>query len=282
MSSEKEGELGVKSSPWLWRFLGTVTLACLILLATGFGLALKDHWMPSAGMAVPEAEEPPAAVAGSLSSKPELKITALGDSLTVGTGDATGRGYVQTVAERLSETMDKPVRVLNNLAIGGLRADQLLERMNETGYVSAIVQADIVAFTIGGNDLFQLATNGGSMAEGSEISPEQLKNRLPAALERLREVFARIRELNDAARIVYVGLYNPFYDLEDIRVQASDIVMQWNLEAHRLAAADGNATVVPTYDLFESDIANYLSSDHFHPNETGYLRIAERIVQALT
>jgi lysophospholipase L1-like esterase len=81
--------------------------------------------------------------------------------------------------------------------------------------------------------------------------------------------------------MVYVGLYNPFYDVDSLRVPASSVIQQWNAYAHKLAAADGNATVVPTYDLFESDIGRYLSSDHFHPNEAGYARMAARIVQAL-
>nr|WP_255570414.1 GDSL-type esterase/lipase family protein [Cohnella sp. CFH 77786] len=232
-------------------------------------------------MAVPEASPPPAATGGSLAGKPEILIAALGDSLTVGTGDATGNGYVKTAAEALAKAMDKPVRVVNNLALGGLRADQLLERLDDTGFVNAIRQADVVMLTIGGNDLFQFATNGGSMAQGSDISPAQLESRLPEAENRLRDVLAKIRSLNGTARIVYVGLYNPFYDLERIRVEASDIVQRWNAYAHHLAVADGNATVVATYDLFESDIARFLSSDHFHPNEAGYARIADRIVQVL-
>lgn len=271
----------MNSTLWLWRGLAAVTLACLILLIAGFGWALKDHWAPSAGLSIPDGETPLPAAGGSLASKPELKIAALGDSLTVGTGDETGNGYVKPAAEGLAKSMGKPVRVINNLAIGGLRGDQLLMYLDDKGYVNAIVQADIVMLTIGGNDLFQFATGGGSLAQGGVISPEQLERELPAAERRLRDVLARIRKLNANARIVYIGLYNPFYDLPNLRVQTSDIVQRWNAFAHGLAAADGNATVVPTYDLFESNIGKYLSSDHFHPNEAGYARLAERIVQAL-
>lgn len=271
----------MKSTSWLWRFIGSAALVCLIVLLAGFGWALKDQWYPSTGMAVPEASLPPEASGGSLESKPSLTVVALGDSLTVGTGDATGTGYVKRTADELAKAMDKPVRVLNNLAIGGLRADQLLQRLGDKGFVNAIRQADIVLLTIGGNDLFQFASDNGSMAQGSDIDPALLKQRLPEAEKRLQGVLAQIRRLNGNARIVYVGLYNPFYDLTDIRSDASAIVQSWNEFAHGLAVADGNATVVPTYDLFESDIGKYLSSDHFHPNEAGYERMADRIVQAL-
>jgi lysophospholipase L1-like esterase len=39
--------------------------------------------------------------------------------------------------------------------------------------------------------------------------------------------------------------------------------------------------LVPTYDLFELNANKYLYSDHFHPNQDGYERIAERIVQIM-
>lgn len=270
-----------RSTDWLWRGLGAVSLACLILLLAGFGWALKDHWAPSAGMAVPEATPPPAAGGESLAEKPAWKIAALGDSLTVGTGDSSGSGYVKRAAEALAEKLDKPVHIVNNLAIGGLRADQLARHLDETGFVNAVVQADIVMLTIGGNDLFQFAANGGSMASGGDLSVAELEEQLAAGQARLGGVFAKIRSLNPHARIVYIGLYNPFYDLPDIRADASRIVREWNGYAADEAAKDGNMTVVPTYDLFEANIGRYLSSDHFHPNGDGYARIAERVAQAL-
>ena len=271
-----------QSTTWLWRVLGLSSLACTLLLAAGFAWALKDYWLPAGGMALPDKSAPPGAAEGSLASKPELKITALGDSLTVGTGDATGIGYVKRAADGLARAMNKPVRVLNNLAIGGQRADELVEQLKNTGVRNAVLQADILFLSIGANDLFQFATGGRSVAQGSDITPELLEGRLEEGQNRLRNVFAALRELNRAARIVYIGLYNPFYDLPELRDVASETIQDWNAFVHSLAVADGNATVVPTYDLFEHELlGKYLSSDHFHPNEAGYIRIAERVVQAL-
>jgi lysophospholipase L1-like esterase len=270
----------MKSSTWLWRVLGITTLACLLVMLTGFGWALKDTWFPKNGLSLPEASKPEVATGGSWSDKKELYITSLGDSLTKGTGDSTGDGYVDRVIKNLSKAMEMPVYLVNNLAINGMRADQLVTRLDESGFRNGLGKADIILMTIGANDLFQIAQDGGSLAEGGDLSPELLLERLPEAEERLKSVLSKIRQLNPTARIVYVGLYNAFYDLPEMR-PASEIVAKWNDYAHSLAEQDGNTTVVPTYDLFELNLKMYLSSDHFHPNALGYARISERIVQAL-
>lgn len=268
-------------SSWLWRILGLTTLICFLVMLTGFGWALKDTWFPKEGLALPEAAQQEAATGGDWSTKSELYITSIGDSLTKGTGDSTGDGYVARVIENLSQQMDKPVYLVNNLAINGMRTDQLIVRLDDSGYKNSIAKADIILMTIGGNDLFQIAQSGGNLAEGGDLSPEDLLKRLPEAEPRLEAVFRKVRELNPTARIIYVGLYNAFYDLPEMRQPVSDAVAKWNDYAFRLAKLDGNATVVPTYDLFEFNVKAYLSSDHFHPNAQGYTRISERIVQAL-
>ena len=250
-------------------------------MLTGFGWALKDHWFPADMSALPKASETAPVAGGGWIDKNELFVTALGDSLTKGTGDATGKGYVTRVIEGLAETADKPVRLVNNLAVNGMRADELTNHLDEKGFVNAIAKADIVLLTIGGNDLFQIARNGGSMAEGGDLSPEALRERLPEIKPRLKAAFDKIRRANPHARIVYTALYNAFYDIPAIKGTVGEVVAEWNDYAYRLALADGNATVVPTYDLFEVRLAEYLSSDHFHPNAAGYERMADRIVEAI-
>jgi lysophospholipase L1-like esterase len=42
-----------------------------------------------------------------------------------------------------------------------------------------------------------------------------------------------------------------------------------------------NMILVPTADLFEQNLTKYMYTDHFHPNQEGYQRMAERAVQAL-
>ncbi|MBB6735246.1 GDSL family lipase [Cohnella sp. CBP 2801] len=264
----------------MWPALGWSTVACSLLLLLGFVWALRDTWHPSAGLALSQPSAPPVATGGGWADKPQLLVAALGDSLTRGTGDETGDGYVKAAVNSLQKTLGKPVKLINNLAVNGLTAAQLVDRLDQKGFQESIAQADLVLMTIGGNDLFQIAQNGGSVAFGGDVSPELLKEKLPGAEPLLDRIFAKLRKINPYARIVYVGLYNPFYDVTAAR-SISETVLEWNDYAHRLATADGNMTVVPTYDLFESNGTAYLSSDHFHPNDKGYQRIAVRIVQAL-
>ncbi|WP_420872094.1 SGNH/GDSL hydrolase family protein [Cohnella rhizosphaerae] len=72
-----------------------------------------------------------------------------------------------------------------------------------------------------------------------------------------------------------------FYELAQLRAPIASILTEWNGYAAKLAEADGNIVVVPTVDLFKSQSARYLSSDHFHPNGAGYARIALRVAQAI-
>lgn len=263
-----------------WPLLGFVMLACTMLMLLGFGLALKDFWMPSQGLQLPESSTSPQAAAGSLEDKPRLLVTALGDSLTRGTGDETGDGYVKRTVKLLGRQFGKPVTLVNNLGVNGFTAARLVKQLDQTGVQKSIGQADAILLTIGGNDLFKIAQGRGSVAQGGDVSPELLARLLPQSEPLLNDIFAKLRKINPNARIVYIGLYNPFYDVTDART-FSEQILEWNDYAHKLATADGNATVVPTYDLFESNVEAYLSSDHFHPNAQGYERIAQRIVQAL-
>lgn len=281
-------------SKWTWRALALAGMLSLAALLAGFGWALRVSWFPpeEALLSGPAASpSSPAALpaGGAWDTQPELFVAALGDSLTKGTGDGRGEGYVAGALRELTDKLGKPVKLINNLAVNGYRTEQLLAELDGSGYRNAVARAHAVLFTIGGNDLFRLAheeqapdgEGGGIVTDTGEISPGLAASRLEGAKERLGHIFAKIREINPNCRIVYVGLYNPFYDLPEMK-PASGIVAQWNEAAYALAVADGNATVVPVHDLFEFQVGAYLAADHFHPNAAGYERIAARVVQALS
>jgi lysophospholipase L1-like esterase len=253
-----------------------------MLLLAGFGYAVKDMLYPK-GASYAGSESFPALPAnGKLSDAKEISVTAVGDSLTKGTGDATGDGYVKQVIGLLRKKYpDATVRLNNNLAINGMKAERLAQLLaTDKGYRYALMQANVILFTIGGNDLFQIAAGHSASQATSNLDLNKLKAELPQGLAQLEKVTKQLHAINPNAHIVYVGLYNPFYDIADFR-SGSLQIQQWNEQAYAQLHRYTNMTMVPTFDLFENTIGRYLSSDHFHPNHNGYAQIAARIVQSL-
>ncbi|MEB9894994.1 GDSL-type esterase/lipase family protein [Bacillus cereus] len=264
------------SQLWSW----IVIFGCLstVVLIIGFGFGVADILRPASVPFTdkPEMKLPPVE---ETSRSKELLIASLGDSLTRGTGDGTVEGYVRRTVSLLKEGADKPVTLLNNMGINGLRAEQLAERIEQESIGYVLKKANVILLTIGGNDLFQ-------SAQSEQMSPSAMDERaLLAKTEKgtadLKRILEGIRRWNPDALIVYVGLYNPFADLQEMKQIGNSVIQKWNDEAFRIINQDGNMLLVPTFDLFQQNIGSYLSSDHFHPNGDGYQAIAERIVQSI-
>ncbi|AJY77110.1 GDSL-type esterase/lipase family protein [Paenibacillus beijingensis] len=267
----------------LWLAISLTALAATIVLAGGFVYALKDMLSPASAAAVnPDLPAPAAAEGGALAGAKEIKIAALGDSLTKGAGDSTGDGYVKQTVAALQQTASKPVELLNNMALNGLRSDELIRLLDtQEGMSYSLKQANLILLTIGGNDLFQTAVDEEEGGNAGGLSPGNVAAKLDDSLNNLKLLLDKLHAINPDATLVYVGLYNPFYDVEQLR-SGSIQVQKWNAEAYAMLQQYPNRILVPTFDLFETNIGTYLSSDHFHPNHDGYARIAERIVQALS
>jgi len=258
----------MQRSRWLWRGIAAVSFSFALLFVVGFAYAVKTVIAPSGSIAaVPDAvgEAP-------LAHEDSVEIVALGDSLTFGYGDSTGRGYVGRLRELLEERTGVPTHVVGNFAVNGYTTAQILGDLKEReGIAEALRRADLVVMTAGGNDLVQL---------GDEIDVEAFRDNIPGAQANIREILVTIRDITPEARIYYIGLYNPFIEYTDIE-GTSLAVQAWNDAVFEETDAVDAATFVPTFDLFQHGVERFLATDRYHPNDEGYARIAERLATLL-
>ncbi|GAB6990217.1 GDSL-type esterase/lipase family protein [Paenibacillus pini] len=300
----------MNSSNWIWRSVSIISAAATLLLIAGFVYAIQDVNYPQRAQGagdLAESVKPPKGTSNdAIQDKKELKVAALGDSLAKGTGDSTGSGFVRRSVQEYSKDTGKKVTLLNNLGINGLTTTALLPKLEEQGTQYVLAKADVILLSIGGNDLFRGAdlftsvkntspnessssavkkdsevSKTSTQAKVQEIKPEDILKALPQASLKLQKILVKLREINPNAVIIYVGLYNPFGDLEQLKIPGNEAVTTWNNAALSLINKNGNMMLVPTFDLFQQNLNKYLSSDHFHPNGDGYQQIAERIVQSI-
>ncbi|MGG3563008.1 SGNH/GDSL hydrolase family protein [Neobacillus rhizosphaerae] len=243
-------------------------LFCLVWLV-GLGWAVGEYY---AGK--PEKVPERTTEKSEVKSKKGLNIVALGDSLTRGTGDETGKGYVGVLLDEIKEKTKGPVQ-LTNLGINGQRSDQLRKQVQEKEVGRQIEKSDLVLVTIGGNDLFR---GGQAIMDFGNDDVATIEKKY---LENLKAIFEQIRKNNPDANVFFIGLYNPFIDLDQGK-EMSKVVRHWNYDSAETSAAFPKIVFVPTFDLFELKVNDYLYSDKFHPNSKGYRLIAERVASLLT
>lgn len=216
----------------------------------------------------------PSNLVDSTNDKEEIQLLALGDSLSRGTGDQEGKGYIGYLKDLLSDKTDETIN-LSNYGVKGLTSAELANMMEQQEMQRQVGMADIIFITIGGNDLFQ----GGETL--SVIDENSIKELSAIYLENLQSILTRLRSVNEDAPIYLMGLYNPFSDLDDSDL-TSKVVREWNNESAEISAGFNHTIFVPTYDIFQQNVQTYLYSDHFHPNKQGYQLMAERVASLIS
>ncbi len=252
--------------------IGSITviagLFCLIWII-GLCWAVGDYYAGTT-----EKIPKPSTSSKNVENKKGLTIVALGDSLTRGTGDETGKGYVGVLLDEIKGKTKRPVQ-LTNLGINGQRSDQLRNQIQQAEVGRQIQKADMILVTIGGNDLFR---GGQGIAD---FETEKIAEVEKKYLENLTFIFEQIRKNNPKANVFFIGLYNPFIEMDQGK-EMSKVVRHWNYDSAEVSAAFPKIVFVPTFDLFELKVNDYLYSDKFHPNSKGYRLIAERVASLLT
>ncbi|WP_425412106.1 SGNH/GDSL hydrolase family protein [Neobacillus massiliamazoniensis] len=251
------------------RFVTIVSALFCLVWIVGLGWAVKEYYAEKPAK-LPQTK----IINNKVENKKGLTIVALGDSLTRGTGDVTGKGYVGDLLDELKKKTKQPIQ-LTNLGIIGQTSDQLRSQVQQMEVQRQIQKADIILVTIGGNDLFR---GGQGLVDYQTTEINKIEKNY---LDNLNFIFQQIRKNNSNANVFFIGLYNPFMDLNQGKAM-SEVVRHWNYDSSEACAVFPKIVFVPTYDLFELKVNDYLYSDKFHPNSKGYRLIAERVASLIT
>ena len=106
-----------------------------LLMLFGLGWTIQNQFFSKGDTAgVIEKVEPTAEE----TKKEEGKVVvALGDSLTRGTGDDKGKGYIGYLVEELEEKSDEKI-TLHNFGVKGYRSEQLLNHVKQADRKSVV------------------------------------------------------------------------------------------------------------------------------------------------
>lgn len=224
--------------------------------------------VPSASLASSGAS----GVTGKGNKSQTIRIVGLGDSLAHGFGDSTGQGFVGDVSQAYRRRGDRVITT--NLGINGLTSAGLVRELQQPSVQQAVPAASVIIVSIGGNDL-------NNAANLPNIRFRKIATAEASFETNLKRILVTLRGLNRSAPLVLIGLYNPYSNVTS-QVRATDAIVQnWDLHEDIIADAFPHVVVVQTYDLFQLHPGQFLYLDHFHPNNIGYERIAERILQDL-
>ncbi|MFT8321050.1 MAG: SGNH/GDSL hydrolase family protein [Bacillus sp. (in: firmicutes)] len=254
-----------------WTFIVLIfsVLFCFTWII-GLGLCLVDYSTTASA----KVETTPTKSKIDAAKKDGIQLLALGDSLTRGTGDDAGEGYIGYLKETLQEKTKETIS-LSNYGVKGLTSKQLAKQVTQQEIQRQVSNADILFITIGGNDLFQ---GGQTLNNLDEKSITALGTTYKKNLE---TILSTLRSMNKEAPVYLIGLYNPFSDLEN-HAATSKVVRDWNNETAEISSGYSNIIFVPTYDIFQQNVQSFLYSDHFHPNTKGYHLMAERVASLIS
>ncbi|HEU4962345.1 MAG TPA: GDSL-type esterase/lipase family protein [Bacilli bacterium] len=282
-----------KTGTGSWLFVSALSIVSAAVLGIGFYLALFPSGQtasdtpqvkanPPAGQPQAQPTAAPTTAAPTTAATTDsstLQLLALGDSLTKGIGDPEGKGYVGYLKDSLT-AHDKRQIVAQNLGVTGLESGQLLRSLQSEGVKPMLQEAGVIVISIGGNDVTH-AFGGVEQLVSQGIDEKKVVKAQDEYTKNLQEILTIVRNENQRAPILLLGLYNPFEGVFNDGGQSNRLLLDWNDNLRLTAQAFPNVKVVPMFDLFQWNTDHLLSVDHFHPNQTGYQEMAARLEQAL-
>lgn len=203
--------------------------------------------------------------------KDTLTVVGLGDSLTKGIGSTDNTGYLSHIETNWKSYFQE--LTIKNHAKLGRKSNQVLEDLEKEKVQESVVEADVIFLTVGGNDIMRVVKK-----EMFKVTLEEIEKNREPFYENLNIILLRIHELNPNAHVMLVGLYNPFTSWISYEPEAFKALDTWNGEYLRLDEQHDFAHYIQVKDVFNKDTESLLYKDRFHPNDEGYLKMAESIL----
>lgn len=221
--------------------------------------------------------------------KKKVTLTAIGDSLTHGVGDATNSGgYVPLVKKELALQYQTQVTT-HNFGVSGDTSTQIRTRVIQQEKIQkGLKAADVITMTVGANDLMHELRNN-----INNVSVAKIKKASKAYQQHLTALIKTIRQYNPKAPIVIASIYDPFYVYFPTLTDLQTGMTLWNATTQQTIKQFSHIYYVDIDSVMTkpkgSILANnkkkqttlnpYLyTKDHFHPNNRGYQAIANQFV----
>jgi lysophospholipase L1-like esterase len=223
----------------------------------------------------------------SLSAAAQLRVVALGDSVTSGRNCGCAP-FPDIYGDLLHARTDAPVTV-ENLGAAGLDSTGLLSRLDQPNSPTelATASADVVLLTIGANDF---GDHHDDITSGRCTGTECVSAELGQLTTNLDRILDRIHALRDGqpTTILVTGYWTVF---QDGQVARRSFPTSGRAATTRLTrrvntviastARSARAVYVDLYGPFESvEVTNLLAPDGDHPNAAGHALIARLLLAA--
>ncbi|MBZ5201979.1 lipolytic protein G-D-S-L family [Planomicrobium chinense] len=200
-------------------------------------------------------------------------LVALGDSITYGANleDSGQSAYPYLIGE------DAGFEV-QNLAVSGWQTAQVTAALREDeDYRQKVKDADVIAMTIGSNDLLEIlrlaeTSGAGDPKQVEEILRQELGNSI--VFDEIGELIEEIQSLTDAQILLY-NIYNPFPPGNSMHQIGEALLPEVNATFQEVTESYENVYLVDAYSAYNRKQGDYIIPGDIHPTEKGQAVLAE-------
>lgn len=204
----------------------------------------------------------------------QVRMVAIGDSITFGTGDPQSLGYIGRFTKKYNEANGHSVK-LSNFGIPRYTTDDILQQLKKEQIRRSINTAHYIVLYIGTND-FRVCAD----YKFSKLKMKDMNRGKQKFSNNLHQILTNIRTENKSAPIVVMGMYHPYTQYHNEK-EIYGVIREWNKEINRTVSQFNETTFVPTADLFLEKPKQSCFSDSLHLNGYGYELMANRLFESM-